>query len=170
MKIIIQLKETWRYLRHEIIFPNQLAFGVWFLKTFAKNEYTSNLKSRLKKCEKGTIGAELLKFMDSHGFDFVPHYEKHDLKHVILGYKTNPNDEMRMQAFMFGNSGYPPIITLISLSFLIWTPEMWKDFKTHYNRGKQVTPLGNVKVDAVMNENLEAFRKQIGLTPTYYTI
>lgn len=150
-------------MRHEIIFPNQLAFGVSFLKTFAKNEYTSNLKTKLKECAEGTIGAELLKFMNNHGFDFVPHYEKHDLKHVILGYKTNPNDEMRMQAFMFGNSGYSPIITLISLSFLIWTPEMWKDFKTHFQRGKKVSSLGNVKVDSVMHENLKAFRQKIGL-------
>jgi len=146
-----------------MIFPAQLAFGVWFLKTFGKRKYAADLKEKLDCCKEGTIGRELLSFMTKNGFDFVPHYEKHDMKHVILGYKPKPDDELRMQAFMFGNAGFSFTSVTMAAMFIIWTPGMWKDFKTHFQKGKKVKPIGHFTIEDLMDKNLIQFRKEIGL-------
>lgn len=148
---------------HDYIFPRQLAFGVFFLNLLGDKKYCQMLHEKIKKCHPGTVGHALRLFMKKHGFKFVPWYEKHDLKHVILGYGTTAPQEMCMQAFMFGNAGFRPIITLITLSFLIWTPDAWKHLPYHYFIGKMAAPVGGLKVEDVAERELVEVRRELKL-------
>ena len=149
---------------HTVMFPKQLAFGVYFLKLFGDNNYCKQLKIKLLDCPEGSIGHELKQFMDAHGFEFVPHYEKHDLKHVLLGYGITAPEEMCMQAFMFGNAGFRPVITLITLTFLVWTPDAWRDLPYHFLVGRFTKPVGGIRVEDIAERNLLEMRREIGLT------
>lgn len=155
-------------LFHEVMFPKQLAFGVFFLKLFGKKNYCKQLKIRLLDCEAGTVGHELKGFMDTNGFEFVPHYEKHDLKHVLLGYGITAPEEMCMQAFMFGNAGFRPAITLITFSFLIWTPDAWHDLPYHFLVGRFAKPVGGLRVEDLADRNLLELRQEIGLQEAFW--
>lgn len=157
------MRKLWKHIRYKIIFANQLSFGVFFLKLFGNRNYTKALTISLKHCKEGTIGKELWYFLQKNKFELVPYYEKHDLKHVILGYDTDPADEMRMQAFMFGNCGFPVFISIVYVFFVIWTPEMWKDIATHYKMGKLVKPLKNYRIEDIGEQNLRKFQNEIGL-------
>ncbi len=157
------LKNKILYIFHNVFFPNQLAFGVFFLNLFGDKNYCRNLKVVLKRCPQGSFGHRLLDFMEEHGFDFVPWYEKHDMKHVLLGYGATAPEEMYMQAFMFGNAGFKPLVTIITLTFLIWTPDAWKDLPFHFMVGRMSKPIGNLVLEDIAESDLEELRNEIGL-------
>ena len=54
----------------------------------------------------GTLGKDIANCLEKNNLRFVPNYESHDLKHVLLDFKMTPVDEIRMQAFMLGNGNY----------------------------------------------------------------
>ncbi|MEO1264046.1 MAG: hypothetical protein AAFZ15_34895 [Bacteroidota bacterium] len=150
-------------LFHDVIFPRQLAFGVFFLNLFGDKKYGAQLKERIVKSDEGTVGFELNDFMHRNGLTFVPWYEKHDLKHAILGYGITPPEEMYMQAFMFGNAGFSPLITLITLSFLIWIPDAWRSLPYHFLVGKFTKPIGGLTVEGTVELDLKRLREDINL-------
>ena len=156
-------RRTLRFF-HTVMFPKQLAFGVFFLKLFGDKNYCKQLKTKLLDCPEGTVGHELRCFMDANSLEFVPHYEKHDLKHVLLGYGITAPEEMCMQAFMFGNAGFRPVITLITLTFLVWTPDAWRELPYHFLVGRFTRPVGGLRVEDLAHRNLLEIRQEIGLT------
>lgn len=117
----------------------------------------------LENYQEGTLGKELWLLMKQKNLAFVPWYENHDLKHVLLGYPQYPPDEIRMQAFMFGNAGFSVIHTLIFLLFVIWIPEVWPELPYHYRVGKLTAPVGSWRLADVADRELADLRKQIGL-------
>jgi ubiquinone biosynthesis protein Coq4 len=62
-------------------------------------------------------------------------FESHDLKHVLLGYEMTPVDEIRMQAFLFGNG----CNSLVSFGFLLYgiilLPDQWSIFYSDFKMG-----------------------------------
>lgn len=145
------------------MFPMQLELGAKILRFFGDQKRCDQLKLQLSTLPEGTIGKELFQMMEANSLSFVPWYEKHDLKHLILGYRQAAPDEMRMQAFMFGNSGFPFFITIVTCFFLIWTPDVWPELPRHYRAGKQVKPIGGIPIERIMHRNLEEFRREIGI-------
>ena len=103
------------------------------------------------------------RFFERNGFDFVPYYEKHDLKHVLLGYDAAAPEEMCMQAFMFGNAGFRPFIKLFTIIFLIWTPDAWRELPYHFLIGRFTKPIGGLRVEDLAHRDLQAVRNEIGL-------
>ncbi len=158
-----KLKCLFYNLRCKVIFPNQLAFGVFFLKLLGNQKYCRRLARQVASAPAGSVGEALQNFMQKHQFEFVPYYEKHDLKHAILGFAAEAQDEMRMQAFMFGNAGFSPMITLIYLTFVIWTPEMWSEIPLYYYIGQKTAPIAHYTVEDLLDKNLLEFRQEIGL-------
>ena len=53
--------------------------------------------------EQGTLGRALYGFLTSREPGYLPKYEVHDAYHALLGYNTTVTDELRLQAFMWGN-------------------------------------------------------------------
>lgn len=150
-------------ISHEFIFPKQLAFGIFFLRLFGDKKYCINLKMKIEKCKKRTVGFVMNNFLDKNNLSLVPWYEQHDLKHVITGYGISAAEEMRMQAFMFGNAGFRPMVTLMTLSFLIWTPDVWKELPYHFLIGKFTKPIRGLQIEEVMDLDLLELQQNIGL-------
>ncbi len=74
-------------IRHHVIFPAQLEFGVFFLKMFGRRRGTRTRFLALERCAEGTVGRAIWDMLDGMGPELVPYYERHDLKHVLLGYR-----------------------------------------------------------------------------------
>ena len=110
-----------------------------------------------------TLGKHLHQLMAQRKLELVPWYEDHDMKHALLGYEMEAPEEMKMQAFMFGNAGFPVFIIIVTFFFMIWTPEMWPDFRYHYKIGELVKPLKNWKLEYYMAHDLLALRREIGI-------
>lgn len=157
------LHDLWKHVSYRYIFPGQLRFGVFFLNLFGNRAYARALACSLEYCREGTLGRAIWLFLRARNFELVPWYERHDLKHVLLGYPPYPPGEIRMQAFMFGNAGFSVVHTLIFLSFVIWTPEVWPELPYHYRVGQLTKPIGHWTVEQYADRDLEELRLEIGL-------
>lgn len=160
------MKHTYPFFKHlayNHIFPAQLAFGVFFLNLFGNRKRLKALMSDLEYYPEGTLGKELWLLMKQKNLEFVPWYERHDLKHILLGYPQHAPDEIRMQAFMFGNAGFSFVHTLIFLAFVVWTPEVWPELPYHYRVGQLTAPIGDWRLEEVVDKDLSALRNDIGL-------
>ncbi len=158
-----KIKSTILHFFHTVVFPKQLAFGVFFLNLFGDRKYCDSLKNKIDNCSENTVGFHLKKFMEHNKFEFVPWYENHDMKHVILEYKATASDENCMQAFMIGNSGFRPITTFLAILFCIWTPDVWKDLPYHFLIGRLTKPVNKLNIEETIYEDLNEIRKRIGI-------
>lgn len=148
---------------HNVVFPKQLAFGIMVLNYIGDKNYCKALKIKLQEYPSGTVGHELLQFLAKNDFDFVPYYEHHDMKHVLLGYDTSAKGEICMQVFMFGNAGVSLISLSLFLSFAIWTPDIWHELPYHFLLGRFCKPLSKIHVEEAAGRNLLELRKEICL-------
>lgn len=162
------LHRIWKWLVYERIFPAQLAFGVFFLNLFGNRCRLRALLADLEHCPEGSLGRELWLTLRAKNLELVPWYERHDLKHILLGYPQYPPDEIRMQAFMFGNAGFSLVHTLIFLSFVVWTPAVWLELPYHYRVGQYTQPIGHWQLDQYAHRDLAALRAEIGLDNARY--
>lgn len=84
----------------------------------------------------GTVGFELFTLLSGKNLRLLPHYAKHDLKHVILNYDTTGPGEVSLQFFMLGNRhcSFPVLATVL---FGVCTmPEHWSLFRKAFQRGR----------------------------------
>lgn len=158
--------QGWLRWCHGVMFPRQLAFGVWFLQWIHDREAAKALPGRLAPLPRGSIGHALLQFVQANGLKFVPGYERHDLKHVLLGYGLDAPDEMRMQAFMTGNAGWS-IESALALLFVVWTPDVWRELPQHYRAGKLARPLRGWRILEVAGRDLAEARRALGLVAAW---
>lgn len=151
------------HLRLDILFPFQLSVAVGVLNRFGNLRYCQKLQNQLATLPENTVGKTLSRLLEKQNLHLVPWYMEHDLKHALLGYKMEAPDEMRMQCFMWGNAGFSPFNTLMTLTFLVWTPEMWADIKHHYAAGKRIKNLRNYRLESCMHRDLASLRAEIEL-------
>ena len=156
----------WRRFAHEVAFARQLAFGVSVLELFGDNEQCRRQERAIADMPAGTVGHALHRFMTRHGFRLVPGYQRHDLKHVILGFATDAPDEMRMQAFMTGNAGFG-FESFLALSFLPWTPDMWADIPREILAGRHAGAVGGMDFDETVARPLHEVQAEVGLVRAY---
>ncbi len=116
---------------------------------------------QLKLFPVGTLGYELFRFLHQRDLDILPHYTRHDLKHIVLNYDTTEEGEACLQCFMLGNGrvSFPVLATVIYS--MLTMPEYWKSMKTAFYKGKQAIPIHNWKWNAILHENTDALRMKI---------
>ena len=110
-----------RFIRKPIIFP----YSEEMLKTFPE----------------GTLGKELVDYLQSKNLQLLPYYVKHDIKHILLEYDTTDKGEVCLQCFMLGNrhASFPVIATIFY--GLVTMPEYWKHFIKAFLRGRKCKPI-----------------------------
>ncbi len=87
----------------------------------------------------GTLGKDLANFLAQRKLKLLPHYAKHDIKHVLLQYDTTDDGEVCLQCFMLGNHHLSfPVAATVAYGF-VTMPEHWKKFMQAYRRGKKST-------------------------------
>lgn len=109
-------------------------------------------KSRtlLENCSKNTIGSDILKMLEENNLDVIPFYEEHDLKHLVLNYGMTSEEEIKMQAFLFGNGDRSTSCLLFLFSGIIM-PSAWSKFYKEYKRGKLSPDISNLKLEKCKN-------------------
>lgn len=116
----------------------------------------------LQSLPAGTLGRGVADKLAEHDFQLIPHYESHDLKHILLDYDMTPEDELRMKAFMLGNGDWS-FACLIFLSFAVLAPEIWPELRQHYRRGQQTQSITHWTLADYAAQPTAALRQQIGL-------
>jgi len=125
------------FLTHKMALP--------VLKMIRKPEIFPYSIEGLQLFPPGTLGNELFYFLKKRDLALLPHYARHDIKHILLDYDTTDDGEVCLQCFMLGNGhiSFPVLITVIF--GIIAIPEHWQKFRIAYRRGKNSNAISNWK-------------------------
>lgn len=123
------------------------------LQTVFKKYSNKQLKV-LENKALGTIGHDLAKLLKENQLTIIPRFEDHDLKHLILGYGMTSMEEIRMQAYLFGNGNWSPVCLVFLATGLIF-PEEWSSFYTEFKKGRKGPSILQLKVNDCMDESTE---------------
>ncbi len=113
----------------------------------------------MRSMPSGSVGREMSILLDKHGFRLIPKYENHDLKHLILGYGMTPKEEVKMQFFLIGNGNYS-FSCLLFASLGIFMPDIWKELREDFSRGKRVDSILSLEMDDCLDKNLLELKLQ----------
>ena len=122
-------------------------------------------QKQLQEMESGTVGKDLAVFLGDKKLELFPHYARHDMKHVILGYDTTEEGEVCLQSFMLGNGriSFPVLATV--LFGLVTAPEYWKKMTKAFQRGKHCIPIHAWNWFDLVPKNTHALRNEIFIHP-----
>ena len=115
----------------------------------------------LQQLPDGTLGKDLLNFLETRQLQLLPHYAKHDIKHILLNYDTTDEGEGCLQCFMLGNGhvSFPVIATV--LYGCITMPEYWSSFKKAFKRGKNTESIAEWKWFEILTETTVNLKNKI---------
>lgn len=99
--------------------------------------------AELKSFPTGTLGYDLIHFLERKKLKLLPHYARHDIKHILLQYDTTDEGEVCLQCFMLGNGHISFPVAATVLYGFVTMPEYWKKFRTAYKKGKKSIPIKN---------------------------
>lgn len=131
---------TFKQLRCKLLVMLTHKIALPVIKIIRKEKPFPYSKEQLLQMPEGTIGKDLLNYLESRNLQLLSHYARHDMKHLILGYNTTEEGELCMQSFMLGNGrvSFPVLITVV---FGFVTPEYWKKMRLAFQLGKQCKPI-----------------------------
>ena len=109
----------------------------------------------------GTLGFDLIHFLERKSLKLLPHYTKHDIKHILLQYDTTDEGEVCLQCFMLGNGHISFPVAATVLYGFVTMPEYWKKFKIAYRRGKKSIPIKNWQWFYILQETTESLIHKI---------
>ncbi len=112
--------------------------------------------TQLKALPAGTLGYDLVHFLQHKNLKLLPHYTKHDIKHMLLQYDTTDEGEVCLQCFMLGNGHLSFPVAATVLYGFVTMPEYWKKFRVAYHRGKQSTPIKNWQWFQILHQTTES--------------
>jgi ubiquinone biosynthesis protein Coq4 len=118
-------------------------------------------RDQLQQMHEGTVGRDLAGFLGDKKLALLPHYARHDMKHVILGYDTTEEGELCLQSFMLGNGrvSFPVLATVL---FGICTaPEFWKKMYAAHRLGRHCICIHSWNWFELVPENTLAIRNKI---------
>jgi len=143
------------YLAHEVALP-------YFKLVRRGYRFPYSLK-QLQKLPDGTVGKALYSFFEDNDLHLLPHYEKHDIKHVVLGYPPTEEGEVCLQCFMLANGRITaPVLFSVAVGLLIM-PEKWGVFRRAWIRGRSTPSLNRLNWFSLVQQPIEAVRNRIRL-------
>ncbi len=144
------------YLTHQMALP--------ILKMVRKPELFPFSKEQLRQFEPGSLGKNLVTFIDEKGLELLPYYARHDIKHILLQYDTTDEGEVCLQSFMLGNGHVSfPVLATVLYGFATM-PEHWKKFRRAYQRGKRSTGISHWKWFEILDQQTIRLREKINFT------
>lgn len=156
-KLIITIRSTLLvFLTHKLALP--------LLQLIRKPELFPFTVTDLKNLPTGTLGHELIHFIEEKDLKLLPYYAKHDIKHLLLEYDTTDCGEVCLQCFMLGNGHVSfPVISTVLYGVVTMT-EYWKHFAKAFKRGQscisiaqwnwiEIIPLPTKTLREKINEN-----------------
>jgi hypothetical protein len=110
----------------------------------------------LKAFPAGTLGYDLVHFLHRKNLKLLPHYARHDIKHILLQYDTTDEGEVCLQCFMLGNGHISFPVAATVLYGFVTMPEYWKKFRIAYKRGKQCIPIKNWQWFSILEQSTQS--------------
>ncbi|MEY4589737.1 MAG: hypothetical protein RL497_1813 [Pseudomonadota bacterium] len=146
--------------RHQIV-AKLIRWSVPFLNIFRNPEAWPYSLEALERMDKESLGWALFDFLNSRGLGYLPKYEIHDSYHALVGYGTTVTDELKLQAFMWGNKNATFAgKTLFIIGYIVF-PGKHKMLQKEISRGKKAMPLSSVDISKMMHKNLTSLRKDL---------
>lgn len=115
----------------------------------------------LKTFPPGTLGFDLIFFLEKKNLQLLPHYAKHDIKHILLQYDTTDEGEVCLQCFMLGNGHISFPVAATVLYGCVTMPEYWQKFKMAYRRGKKSIAIKNWSWFSILHEPTQSLIHKI---------
>lgn len=143
------------YLTHRMALP--------LLRIIRKPEIFPYSRQELMHFPDGSLGKNLVEFLEAKQLELLPYYARHDIKHILLEYDTTDEGEACLQCFMLGNGhvSFPVVATV--LYGWVTMPEYWPSFRKAYNRGKQCQAIANWKWFDILHEPTIRLQQQINV-------
>jgi hypothetical protein len=118
--------------------------------------------SVLLQMRPGSFGFALGKHMQKHKLEFIPGFEEHDMKHLLLGYEVTVPGEIRLSAFEYG-TGNRSFMT-ISVFFLgiPLATELWPTLLRDYRHGKRFPEFRKLALKKMIERD---FSEMMAITP-----
>lgn len=125
------------WLTHKMALP--------LLKVIRKPERFPYTLEKLRGFPEGSLGKDLVNFLEVKELELLPYYARHDIKHILLGYDTTEQGEGCLQCFMLGNRHISfPVLATVAYCILAM-PEYWYLFKAAFKRGRSSDPIRHWK-------------------------
>ena len=140
-------------IRDALISFNVHRLALPVLKKFMKPELIPFTMEELKQLPQGSLGNELFHFLTRNHFSFLPHFETHDVKHVLLNYGISGRDEACMQYFYIANGHYSIATVASAIASFIIMPDCFFAFRRAFIRGKKAFPIGNLELQKLLHYN-----------------
>ncbi len=141
------------FLTHHLALPL-----ISLLRPTEKFAYTREM---LQQMPAGSLGRELVNMLDSKKLELLPHYARHDVKHILLQYDTTEAGEVCLQCFMLGN-GHVSFPVMATVLFGVFTmPEYWARCWSAWQRGKRCASLENWQWVTLMDQPVQLLRQKI---------
>lgn len=141
------------YLAHEVALP--------YFRLVRKGYKFPYTVKQLQRFPEGTVGKALFHFFMDNQLEMLPHYEKHDVKHVVLGYPPTEEGEVCLQVFMLANGRITfPVIFSVCIGLLIM-PEQWNLFFKAWQRGRATHSLKTLDWFGLVAQPLQSVQQQI---------
>jgi Coenzyme Q (ubiquinone) biosynthesis protein Coq4 len=141
------------YLTHNMALP--------ILRVIRRPHKFPFTENELLQMPAGSLGNDLILFLQQKKLQLLPYYAKHDIKHILLQYDTTDEGEVCLQCFMLGNGhlSFPVAVTVI-FGF-VTMPEHWRNFINAYRRGKKSTAVKNWKWFAILVQPTKILQNKI---------
>ena len=131
------------------------------LKLIRKPERFPYTVEDLQAFADGTLGKDLVNFLQHKNLQLLPNYARHDIKHILLGYDITDEGEGSLQCFMLGNVhvSFPVLATVIYC--FVTMPEYWDKFRKAYQRGKAAPAISNWKWFELLEQTTQQLKQSL---------
>ncbi len=147
--ILIKLRsKTLVFLTHNMALP--------LLRFIRRPQVFPYTATELKAFPIGSLGNDLVYFLDRKNLKLLPHYAKHDIKHILLEYDTTDEGEVCLQCFMLGNGHISFPVAATVLYGFVTMPEYWKKFRMAYRRGKNSISIKNWSWFSILTQSTQS--------------
>lgn len=147
-------------MKHKII-AKCIQLSVPFLNIFRNPPAWPFTLSELEMMETDTLGKCLFEFLDSRDMGYLPKYEVHDAYHALLGYGTTVTEELKLQAFMWGNKNSTFAGRVLLILGVIVFPKKFSILKAELLKGKNAKPLKEHSLTEMIQDNIFQLRKDL---------
>ena len=144
-----------------LIIKKSFFLSVWLIRKCADPNPCDRQVEQLKTMPEGTLGKDIANCLENNDLKPVPGFESHDLKHVLLGFRMTPEDEIRMQAFMLGNGNYSLPCIAILLYGALWLPDCWTLLWSDFQRGRRALPVSDWDIETYAAYNTDHLRQTV---------
>ncbi len=158
-KLIVKTREIIFYFLVEIVIPSYVK-----LRPPKKPRWNLSVQDLLA-FPKDTLGNALGLFLQKRNLKPIPNSEEHDVLHLILGYKTEVEDEIRMQFFLLGN-GKITLSVLGTMVVGLLMPEVWGKFIRDFKRGATSPIIYNINFKKRLNRPIDEVLLYLNTNPT----